>query len=212
MRLVWLFLGLSLLVLIPFLIWGTQLETLFSQAGTVSWLRGYGSWAWLAGIALLVSDLLLPIPGTVVMSALGYAYGAVAGGLFSALGTFLAGTVGYVFCRFLGTGAALKILGAKDYERGHRLFEHMGGWIVALSRWLPVLPEVTSCMAGLIQMPARVFFFALACGSLPVGFAFALIGATGVAHPLLAVALSALVPAVLWFVIQPLVLRRLKLD
>lgn len=212
MRLVWLFLGLTLLVLIPFFIWGSALETVFSQAGTVDWLNAYGSWAWLAGILLLVSDLVLPVPGTVIMSALGYMYGTVAGGLLSALGSFLAGAMAYLLCRSFGTGAAMRILGERDFERGHRIFEHLGGWIVALSRWLPVLPEVTACMAGLTRMPARLFFLALACGSLPVGFAFALIGHMGVNHPLIAVGLSALVPALLWLVVRPLVFHRLRLD
>jgi uncharacterized membrane protein YdjX (TVP38/TMEM64 family) len=212
MRLVWLFLGLALLVLIPFFIWGSALETAFSQTGAVAWLNEYGGWAWLAGILLLMSDLVLPIPGTVIMSALGYLYGTIAGGPLSALGSFLAGALAYLLCRSFGTGIARRILGERDFERGHRIFEHLGGWIVALSRWLPVLPEVTACMAGLTRMPAGLFFLALACGSLPVGFAFALIGHTGVDHPLLAIGLSALVPALLWFIIRPFVFRRLRLD
>lgn len=212
MRLVWLFLGLALLVLIPFIIWGSALETAFSQTGTVEWLREFGNWAWLAGILLLITDLVLPIPGTVIMSSLGYVYGIFAGGLLSATGSFLAGSLAYLLCRSFGTGVALRILGERDYQRGHRLFEHMGGWIVALSRWLPVLPEVTTCMAGLTRMPAGLFFAALACGSLPVGFAFALIGHTGVEYPYIAIGLSALVPALLWLVARPLVFRRLRLD
>ncbi len=212
MRLVWLFLGLALLVLIPFFIWGSALESAFTQTGTVMWLNEYGSWAWLAGILLLMSDLVLPIPGTVIMSSLGYVYGIFWGGLLSGLGSFLAGSLAYLLCRSFGTGAARRILGERDFERGHRIFEHLGGWIVALSRWLPVLPEITTCMAGLTRMPAGLFFISLACGSLPVGFAFALIGHTGVEHPYIAIGLSALVPALLWLVARPLVFRRLRLD
>ena len=34
-------------------------------------LRTYGSWAWAAGIALIWADLVLPIPQTAVVAALG---------------------------------------------------------------------------------------------------------------------------------------------
>jgi hypothetical protein len=47
-------------------------------------MESYGSWAWAAGIALLVSDIVLPVPSTVVMSALGWMYGWWIGGLICA--------------------------------------------------------------------------------------------------------------------------------
>jgi uncharacterized membrane protein YdjX (TVP38/TMEM64 family) len=61
-----------------------------------------------------------------------------------------------------------------------------------------VLPEAVACLAGLAQMPFRVFFIALLCGCVPLGFTFAAIGALGVERPGLAVALSALVPVALY--------------
>ncbi|MEZ4703046.1 MAG: VTT domain-containing protein [Rhodothermales bacterium] len=207
MRLLWIFLGLAVLFLIPFLIWGGQIEAMFSQDGTVAWLRGYGAWAWMAGIVLLMSDIVLPVPGTVVMSALGFVYGPVAGGLLAALGAFLGGALGYGLCRLLGRKAALRLLGEADLEKGERLFSHIGGWLVALSRWLPLFPEVIACMAGLIRMPAGLFHFALACGVLPLGFAFAYIGHAGVAHPWLAIGLSAFIPPILWLAVRPIVRR-----
>ena len=45
--------------------------------------------------------------------------------------------------------------------RGHQLFHDYGGWILALSRWLPLLPEVVACMAGLFHMSARPVALAL---------------------------------------------------
>jgi len=203
MRLLWIFIGLAILVLIPFLIWGEGFERAFSQAGATEWLRRYGDWAWAAGIALLMLDLVLPIPATAVMAALGYIYGPLAGGLLAAAGSILSGTLGYGLCRLLGRGAARRILGAAELERGERLFARVGGWLVVLSRWLPVFPEVIACMAGLTRMPARAFLTALACGSLPLGFAFAAVGHAGIERPALAIALSALLPPVLWLLVQP---------
>ena len=48
----------------------------------VSMLRQYESWAWALGIVLLWADLVLPVPQTAVIAALGY--GAVLGGLLAA--------------------------------------------------------------------------------------------------------------------------------
>jgi uncharacterized membrane protein YdjX (TVP38/TMEM64 family) len=208
MRLLWLFLALAALVLIPFAIWGEGLEAFLSGDGATAWLAAYGRWAWAAGILLLVGDLVLPLPATAVMAGLGYIYGFFWGGLIGAAGSFLSGALGYGLCRLLGRGVARRILGERDLERGERLFREVGGWLVVLSRWLPVFPEVIACMAGLTGMPSGRFFAALACGSIPLGFAFAAVGEAGIERPALALALSALVPPALWLAVRPFFLRK----
>jgi uncharacterized membrane protein YdjX (TVP38/TMEM64 family) len=208
MRLLSIFLLLALLVIVPFLLWGGAMEARFSLNGAVDWLRSLGGFAWIAGIGLLVLDLILPVPSTVVMSALGLIYGPVLGGVFSAAGSFLAGLIGYLICRKIGRRAALWIAGEKDLLRGERLFSRAGGWLVAWSRWLPVLQEVITCMAGLARMPLRSFTLALACGCVPMGFAFAAVGNVAVAHPGTALALSILAPPVLWVGVHFLVRGR----
>ena len=202
-RLLGWFLFLALVVLIPFLIWGAGFERSFSHEGAVAWLTGYGSWAGIAAVLLLMSDLVLPIPATAVMAALGFVYGPVAGGLIATLGSFLSGALGYLLCRWFGRPAAVRLLGPQELVDGERLFARVGGWLVVLSRWLPVFPEVVACMAGLSRMPPLPFFTALACGSAPLGFAFATIGHAGVDRPVLAIALSAAVPPLLWLGVQP---------
>jgi uncharacterized membrane protein YdjX (TVP38/TMEM64 family) len=67
-------------------------------------------------------------------------------------------------------------------------------------------------MAGLTRMPATAFFAALACGSIPFGFAFAAIGHAGVDRPLIAIALSALLPPILWAVIHAYLRRKRLLE
>ncbi|NIP94217.1 MAG: DedA family protein, partial [Akkermansiaceae bacterium] len=74
-----------------------------------------------------LSDLFLPIPGTVVMSALGYIYGLWLGGLFAALGSILAGLLAYGLCRLLGRGAAEWIAGKEDLAKGEEVFGGSAG-------------------------------------------------------------------------------------
>jgi len=63
-------------------------------------------------------------------------------------------------------------------------------------------------MAGLSRMPLWAFLTALLCGSAPLGFTFATIGHSGAEHPVLAIVLSALVPPILWLLVQPHVRAR----
>ncbi|MGI9451295.1 MAG: TVP38/TMEM64 family protein [Geminicoccaceae bacterium] len=207
-RLLALFLGLAVLVIIPFMIWGDDLEARFAAFNTVEWLQSYGSWAWLAGFLLLAGDLVLPIPATAAMTALGIVYGPWIGGALSALGSFVAGALGYGLCRMFGLRAARRLLGEKDFIRGQQLFAHYGGWLVVFSRWLPVFPEVIACMAGLTRMPAWFFFTSLLCGSVPFGFIFAALGHAGIEQPFLAIGLSALLPLVLWALVHAYLRRQ----
>ncbi|WP_395715658.1 TVP38/TMEM64 family protein [Prosthecobacter sp.] len=185
-------------IIVPFLIWGARFDAAFSIEGAREWMEGYGRWAWVAGIVLLIADIALPVPSTVVMSALGWMHGWWLGGLISAAGSMLSGVIAYAACRWLGRGAARWIAGEEGLRRGEEIFEKRGGWLVALSRWMPVLPEAVACLAGLSRMRWRVFLPALACGSVPTGFVFAAIGHMGQKDPLWAILLSCVVPVLLW--------------
>lgn len=210
MRLLLVFIGLAALVLISFFIWGDQLMISFNQEGTIDWLNRYGSWAWAAAIILLMGDLILPLPATLIMSALGFIYGPLVGGLISVIGSFMAGSLGYWLCRSLGDRAALKILGHRDYERGKKWSGRLGAWIVVLSRWLPVFPEVIACMAGLVRMRAGYFHLALLCGTIPMGFVYALVGSTGLEHPGWAIGLSMGLPPVIWLIVHSIFKKSLN--
>ena len=208
MRLFWIFLTLAGIFFIPFAIWGGWFDGWLSGQGASEWLEGYGRWAWVAGLVLLSCDLILPIPGTAVMAALGLVYGPVLGGLISALGSVLSGLIAYVLCRGIGRRVAEGLAGRESLERSESLFAHSGAWLVVLSRWLPLMPEVIACMAGLSRMSFRVFMTALVCGSVPLGFVFSTIGAAGEAKPVLALALSICIPPVLWLLIRPVILKK----
>jgi len=101
--------------------------------------------------------------------------------------------------RLFGEKFARRWLGDLDFEKGKLLFARRGGWVVVLSRALPILPEVISCTAGLVRMPFKRFVMALVCGSVPMAFLFAAVGMAGHEAPAWALAFSLLVPAVLWW-------------
>jgi uncharacterized membrane protein YdjX (TVP38/TMEM64 family) len=204
MRLLLTTFALAAIICVPFAIWGGEFTAWFTGDAAIAWVRARGPWGGLAVIALLMSDLILPIPSTAVMSAAGYLYGTVVGGLLSAAGSFAAGLTGYWLCRSFGPRAAARLVGKRELDGHATLFHRNGPWLVAFSRWMPVLPELISCLAGLTRMPARVFTIALACGSLPLGFIYAAIGTTGHTNPAVAIALSLLIPPALWLLVRPL--------
>lgn len=208
-RLLFLFVVLAALVIVPFLIWGGNFEAAMEPGKLAASFQEARGWAWLAGIGLLVIDLFLPVLGTAVMSALGLVYGWLLGGLLSATGSIATDMLAYGLCFRAGRRAARWLAGDKGLAEGERLFcGELGGWLVALSRWMPVLPEVVACLAGLARMPMRRFFPALCAGSVPMGFVFAWIGHSGEERPLFALVLSAVLPPVIWVGFRALYLRK----
>src|SRR5687768_506070 len=90
------------LMLGPILIFGDEIDEYFGGEEGLKRLQSFGDWAWLVGIGLIVSDLVLPVPSTAVIAGLGMIYGPWVGGLIGGIGSMLAGMVAYFGCRLLG--------------------------------------------------------------------------------------------------------------
>jgi uncharacterized membrane protein YdjX (TVP38/TMEM64 family) len=198
-RLIVLFLAAAIAVVAPFLVFGDSLETFLSRDRLIEAFSSYRAYAWMAAILLLVSDILLPIPNTMVMAAMGIVYGPILGGLVSAAGLLLSGLTGYGLCRVVGRPAALWLLGERELEDAERLFRRVGGWIVAVSRWIPIVSEAVACLAGLAGMPLRAFGLALISGVVPLGLVVASLGYAGSDRPILTLVLCALLPLPIWY-------------
>lgn len=203
-------LSLVVMFIVSYLIWGDYFEQLLKGDEAATYIRSFGALAWLVAIALFVTDVALPIPATAILATLGIVYGPFWGGVIGCLGTFAAGSVAYLICYALGENAAIRLVGDRGLSRGRAFFDRAGGWTVALSRWMIILPELISCLAGLTRMPPRKYFAALACGVVPMSFTYAYIGWARSDKPVLAIALSAAVPVLLWPIAQMMVNRRAK--
>ena len=205
LRLIVLVLVLAFLVALPFAIWGDRVEQVLSIDGAIAWMKSTG-WAWAAGIALIVSDVALPVPSTAVMAALGVIYGPFIGGIISAFASIMAGSLGYWLCRALGPSFAERLAGQKGLAQARALFDRWGFGLIAISRWVPVLPETVAFLAGLIRVPYPRFVLALSCGAVPLGFVFATAGHLGRDAPLVIIVLCAVAPLLLlalWRAFRP---------
>src|SRR5512145_1405270 len=54
-------------------------------------LREYRAWAWCVGVGAIWVDLVLPVPQTAVIAALGIIYGTVVGGILGSVGLITGG-------------------------------------------------------------------------------------------------------------------------
>jgi uncharacterized membrane protein YdjX (TVP38/TMEM64 family) len=212
MRLYLVIVGLVLLMLVPTLVFGDTIDSLFSGEEGLRRLQGYGHWAWLVGIGLIVSDLVLPVPSTAVIAGLGMLYGPWVGGLLGGLASTMAGLVAYGGCRLLGQRVLDILVGEANLERLSRFFARYGMWAVALSRWMPLLPEALCCLAGMARARPAPFLAALACGSLAMGFAFSFMGTAYLDRPVAGLVISALIPLAVWPIAHALLRRRTSTD
>jgi uncharacterized membrane protein YdjX (TVP38/TMEM64 family) len=190
--------GLVLVMLVPALAFGDEVDAYFGGEEGLNRLRSFGGWAWLAGIGLIVADLVAPVPSTAVIAGLGMIYGPLLGGLIGGLGSTLAGMAAYWGCRAAGPRVAERLVGRADLAMLRRFFERYGLWAVALSRWMPLLPEALCCLAGLAGMRAAPFAAAMACGSFAMGFTFAALGQTYMDRPAAGLLISAAIPLAVW--------------
>jgi uncharacterized membrane protein YdjX (TVP38/TMEM64 family) len=161
-------------------------------------LQKYDAWAWAVGITLIWADLVLPVPQTVVIAALGIIYGTVLGGLLGSVGLVTGGLLGYVLMLTSARRMVKRFVGPRSLNTMENLFERTGTWAIVLSRSLPYsIPEAMVFLAGLAGMPLGRFTAGLAVGSVPTAFAFAAIGAGWADQPILALAVSYVLPILL---------------
>jgi uncharacterized membrane protein YdjX (TVP38/TMEM64 family) len=161
-------------------------------------LRQYDRWAWAAGIALIWADLLLPVPQTAVIAALGILYGTLLGGLIGSVALISGGLLGYALMRSSARKLINLLLGRQALHKMESLFDRAGIWAIILTRGFPFsLAEGIVFLAGLAGMPMGKFFLALTFGSIPTAFVFAAIGAGWAAQPILALMISYLLPILL---------------
>ncbi|MGL4461636.1 MAG: TVP38/TMEM64 family protein [Planctomycetia bacterium] len=208
MRLFLVVLALVALMLTPVLIFDDEIDAYFGGEEGLRRLQSFGGWAWLVGVGLIVADLVLPVPSTAVTAGLGMIYGPLVGGLLGGLGSTLAGLVAYGGCRLLGRRGLDFLVGDANLEKLRRFFAKYGLWAVALSRWMPLLPEALCCLAGMARMNLGPFVAALACGSLAMGFAFSFLGRAYLDQPVVGLVVSAVIPLAVWPVVNVWLRRR----
>lgn len=161
-----------------------------------------GLGAALLGVGLLVADIVLPVPSSLVMLAHGALFGVVPGALLSLLGRTGNAAVGVAVGRGAGALFATRRGQAEADRRADRMVERWGLSAVVVTRPVPVLAEATVVAAGAARLSPLAVVGAAAVGAVPEAVLYAMAGraaassATGAAVFLAGIALAAAVAAV----------------
>ncbi len=148
---------------------------------------------------LLASDILLPVPSSLVGAyaggVLGVAYGAAA----TWVGLSLGSAIGYALGRSAGRPALVRLVGADAVARARTISARMGPAALLVSRGIPVVAEAGLIAAGSASMPLSSFIGSVAIGNAAVAIAYAAAGsAASTGNYALLVAVLVLVPAASW--------------
>lgn len=157
-------------------------------------------WIVLLVIGLQFLDLFIAVPNLTVAILSGYFLGFQWGSLSSMIGMFLAGVVGYLISHKVGP-SALKLMLKNENQRLEleNIFRKNGFVMILLSRALPILPEVTACLAGFTKMNFAKFFLAWSLNTIPYAVIAAYAGSiSSLENPQPAILVAIGISGVLW--------------
>jgi uncharacterized membrane protein YdjX (TVP38/TMEM64 family) len=138
--------------------------------------RGGQGLAAAVGVGLLLADVLLPVPSSVVMVLHGTWFGVLGGTLLSLLGSVGAAAFGFWIGR-RSDGALNRWMTPEERQRGDALLDRWGAVAIALTRPLPMLAETVTILAGTSPMSWTRLLLSAALGSLPPALVYAVTGA-----------------------------------
>lgn len=133
-------------------------------------------WAALIGGGLLLADVFIPVPSSVIMIA----HGAILGIWKGFLVSFTASVAGAMLGWLLGRrceGWVMKKVSISERERAKQMFERYGVLAIVISRMLPIVSETVSILSGLSRMDWKMVMVASALGSVPPALIYAAAGA-----------------------------------
>ena len=140
------------------------------------WMRHGGILAAALGVSLLIADVLLPVPSSLVMVAHGALFGVVTGTFLSLLGSVGAALFGFAIGR-RGGSLLERIVSPDERNRADHILARWGALAVIVTRPIPLLAETVAIMAGASPLGWRRMALAALVGSLPPALLYALTGA-----------------------------------
>jgi len=141
------------------------------------WLARGGWVAAALGVGLLVADVLLPVPASLVMIAHGALFGVVGGTVLSLVGAVGAALFGFALGR-RGGPLLDRLVPLDERRRADGLLQEWGDLAIIVTRPVPILAETLSILAGASPMSWGRMVLATLAGSVPAALIYALAGAT----------------------------------
>lgn len=168
-----------------------------------AWLNRGGVVAALVGVALLIADVILPVPSSLVMIAHGALFGVALGTLLSLIGSVGAALTGFALGRRGGVWLE-RIVSPEERAKVEQMLERWGALAIVVTRPVPLLAETTAIMAGASAMSWQRVTAASFAGSLPMALLYALTGSVAASfqNGALMFGFVLLVSGAFWFLSQ----------
>lgn len=165
---------LALLVpVVPFLVFGDRLEGQIE-----AWLSPPPP-AWqlaLLTVGVLSTDILLPVPSSVVSTLAGAQLGIVPATAASWLGMTISAALGFALARWWGRPLALRFSSADDMDQLGRFGDRLGRATIVATRALPVLAEAAVFVVGLSGLGWRRFLPVAMLSNLGIALVYSVLG------------------------------------
>ena len=195
-----------LVPVVPFLLFGPTLEAWAERIVREPmpiWMSA------LAVVGLLSTDILLPVPSSVISTLGGWQLGWQAGTLFSWIGMNAGAALGFGLARRWGRPFALRLSRSEDLGKMQLLSDRYGPFVLVLTRAVPILAEASVLLLGIHRLAWRRFLPPILLSNLGIALAYSAFGNVAQRYDWLPLALGVAVamPVVLAMLLK-LVWRR----
>jgi uncharacterized membrane protein YdjX (TVP38/TMEM64 family) len=181
---------------VPFLLFGQRLE-----ASITDWLSVELSprTVAVAVFGLLASDILLPVPSSVVITFAGRMLGFWSGAGAAWCGMTAGAVIAFWLGRVFGRPLARRLSGDRELTRTDALVSRWGVFVLVLARPIPVLAEASVLLMGTTRLVWWRFLIAVGLSNFGIAAAYAALGnrvqlpvaiAASIALPLLTAAIA----------------------
>jgi uncharacterized membrane protein YdjX (TVP38/TMEM64 family) len=147
--------------------------------------------------SLLASDVLLPVPSSLVGTASGALFGWAGGAAIAWAGMTIGCVGGFWLGRSAGRAGLRRFMGEREVSRAEALADRFGAAALVVSRPVPVLAEASVLFAGACGLPFATMLSLTALSNAGISLAYGILGAVaGGSGSFLAVfAAAVIVPA-----------------
>jgi uncharacterized membrane protein YdjX (TVP38/TMEM64 family) len=172
-----------LVPVLPFLFFGGQLERM---------LQGFVDdppsvpLTMVVVVGVLATDILLPVPSSVISTLSGWQRGTCA----TWIGMNLGAVLGFALARRWGQPFALWFSSGDDLARMKTISDRFGPLVLVLTRAMPVFAEASVLIAGIHRLSWRRFLPAVVLSNLGIAVAYAAFGDYAEQHKWLPLALG----------------------
>lgn len=135
-----------------------------------------GGWLAVAiGGGLLLADVFIPIPSSVIMIAQGAAFGVLGGFALSLVASVGGAMIGW-WVGHRGSRIMDRVVSLEEKRQANAFIRRYGLLAIIISRLLPIVAETVSIMSGTMDLGWRRVLVATTIGAIPPALIYAIAG------------------------------------